>query len=126
MPQTDRSSPPDGRGGRFHGEGEAGLLQGADRVGDIDGVAKAGVGVDDQRQIDHAANGHGVLGDLAQIHEAEIRQAEMHVGQPRPGQIDSLEAEIGEGEEPPLVERRLDDHPEIVAAYDRYRPNWEI
>jgi hypothetical protein len=35
------------------------------------------------------------------------------------------EAEIGEGEEPPLVERRLDDHPEIVAAYDRYRPNWE-
>ena len=25
-----------------------------------------------------------------------------------------------------LVEQRLDDHPEVVGAYDRYRPNWEI
>jgi hypothetical protein len=25
--------------------------------------------------------------------------------------------------EPPLVERHLDDHPEIIKAYERYRPN---
>ncbi len=34
-------------------------------------------------------------------------------------------AEIGEGEEPPLIERRLIDFPEVVEAYDRYRPKWE-
>ncbi len=72
----------------------AGLLQGAHRMGDIDGVAEARIGVDDQRQIDHAPNGHGVLGDLAEIHETEVRQAEMHICQPRAGQIDRLEAEI--------------------------------
>jgi hypothetical protein len=45
----------------------------------------------------------------------------------RPTRVEpDLEAEIGEGEELPLVERRLDDHPEVVAAYERYRPNWEI
>jgi hypothetical protein len=31
----------------------AGLLQDADRVGDVDGVAETGVDVDDQRQLDH-------------------------------------------------------------------------
>ena len=30
----------------------AGLLQDANRVGDVDGVAKTGVDVDDQRQVD--------------------------------------------------------------------------
>jgi hypothetical protein len=34
-------------------------------------------------------------------------------------------AEIGDGEEPPLTERHLIDFPEVVEAYDRYRPNWE-
>jgi hypothetical protein len=37
----------------------------------------------------------------------------------------SLEAEIGQGEERPLIERRLDDHPEVIGAYNRYRPSWE-
>ncbi len=36
-----------------------------------------------------------------------------------------LGAEIGEGEEPPLVEHRISEHPEIQRAYDRYRPSWE-
>ncbi len=44
----------------------------------------------------------------------------------RPTRLEpDLEAETSEGEEPPLVERRLEDHPEVVGAYDRYRPNWE-
>src|SRR5258708_1701147 len=36
-----------------------------------------------------------------------------------------LKAEIAEGEEPPLVEQRVDDQPDVVAGYERYRPSWE-
>jgi hypothetical protein len=35
-----------------------------------------------------------------------------------------LKVKIGEGEEPPSVEQRLDDHPDVAAAYERYRPSW--
>jgi hypothetical protein len=33
-------------------------------------------------------------------------------------------AEIGDGEEPPLVEDRISEHPEVATAYDRYLPSW--
>ena len=35
------------------------------------------------------------------------------------------EAELAEGETPPVVERALVDHPEVQAAYNEYRPSWE-
>ena len=35
------------------------------------------------------------------------------------------EAELAEGETPPVVERALVDYPEVQAAYDEYRPSWE-
>lgn len=35
-----------------------------------------------------------------------------------------LTAERGEGEEAPLVERHLEDHPEVVKAYESFRPTW--
>ena len=35
------------------------------------------------------------------------------------------EAELAEGETPPMVERSLMDHPEVQAAYEEYRPSWE-
>lgn len=35
------------------------------------------------------------------------------------------ESMAGEGQEPPLVERRLEDCPDVVEAYERYRPAWE-
>ena len=35
------------------------------------------------------------------------------------------EAELEEGEAPPLRERSLSDHPEIQRAYDSYAPRWE-
>src|SRR5215467_8749217 len=35
------------------------------------------------------------------------------------------DTKVGEGEEPPMVERRLEDHPEVTEAYERYRPAWE-
>ena len=69
----------------------AGLLERPHRVRDIDRVAEAGVGVYDQRQIDDAANGEDVLGDLAQIHESEVRQPEVHVGEACACQINRLE-----------------------------------
>ncbi len=34
-------------------------------------------------------------------------------------------AELEDDEEPPLVQRHLVDHPEVVVAYDRFRPTWE-
>src|SRR5580658_2152658 len=47
----------------------ASLLQNANRVGDVDRVAKTRVDVDDQRQVDHTPDRHDVFGYLAQIHE---------------------------------------------------------
>jgi hypothetical protein len=64
---------------------------------------------------------------LPWIDQEALKRAADEMPKLRPTRLEpNLEAEIGEGEEPPLVERRLDDHPEIVAAYDRYRPNWEV
>src|SRR5271156_4713449 len=72
----------------------AGLLQDANRMSDVDGVAKTGVDVDDQRQIDHTPDGHNVIGYLAQVHEPEVRQAEVHISEPSASQIHCPKAEI--------------------------------
>jgi very-short-patch-repair endonuclease len=64
---------------------------------------------------------------LPWIDQQALKQAADDMPRLRPTRLEpDLEVEIGEGEEPPLVERRLDDHPEIIAAYERYRPNWEV
>ena len=64
---------------------------------------------------------------LPWIDQQALKRAAAEMPKLRPTRLEpDLEAEIGEGEEPPLVERRLDDYPEVVGAYDRYRPNWEI
>ena len=34
------------------------------------------------------------------------------------------DAELDEGEDPPLTERFLDDHPRVVSAYEEYRSKW--
>jgi AAA domain len=36
-----------------------------------------------------------------------------------------FDAEISEGEEAPLIERHLEDYPEVTRAYERYRPAWQ-
>jgi len=72
----------------------AGLLQDANRVGDVDGVAKTGVDVDDQRQVDHTPDGYHMIGYLAQVHEPKVRQAKVHIGESSPSQIDRLKAQI--------------------------------
>lgn len=35
------------------------------------------------------------------------------------------ESDLEEGETPPLVERRLEDYPEVVEAFETFRPKWE-
>jgi AAA domain len=63
---------------------------------------------------------------LPWIDQHALKRAAAEMPKLRPTMLEpDLEAEIGEGEEPPLVEEHLDDHPEVVEAYDRYRPNWE-
>src|SRR6202453_2640872 len=73
----------------------AGLLENANRVSDVDGVAKTGVDVDDQRQGEHTTDRPHVIGYLAQIYEPEVRQAEVHIGESSASQIDRLKAQIG-------------------------------
>src|SRR3984957_16985514 len=72
----------------------AGLLQDANRVGDVDRVAKTRVDIDNQRQIDHTPDGHHMIGYLAQVHEPKVRQAKVHIGESSPRQIDRLKAQI--------------------------------
>jgi len=39
--------------------------------------------------------------------------------------VEDTDAELDEGETPPLVERHLSEHPEVVDAYEAFRPKWE-
>ncbi|MGB5147006.1 MAG: AAA domain-containing protein [Porticoccaceae bacterium] len=39
--------------------------------------------------------------------------------------VEDVEAEVDEGETPPLVERHLSDYPEVLDAYQAFRPKWE-
>jgi hypothetical protein len=64
-----------------------------------------------------------VLGDLAQVHKAEVRQAEVHVGEPRAGQIDRLEAEIGDDPGSQSVRRAGDKHAFFPFEQRTKRPN---
>ena len=74
----------------------AGLFERPHRVGDIDRVAEASVRVDNQRQIDDAANRQDVVRDLTQIDEFEVGKSEVHVGEACAGEINRLKPEIGD------------------------------
>ncbi len=63
---------------------------------------------------------------LPWIDQTALKRAAAEIPKLRQTRMEpDLEAEIAEGEELPLVERRLADHPEVVAAYDHHRPSWE-
>ena len=74
--------------------GAGASLSSANRVGDVDRVAKTRVDVDDQRQVDHTPDSHHMIGYLAQVHEAKVRQAKVHIGKSSPSQIDRPKAQI--------------------------------
>jgi AAA domain len=63
---------------------------------------------------------------LPWIDQQAIKRAAAEIPKLRPTRMEpDPGAEIGEGEEPPPIERRLIDFPEVIGAYDRYRPIWE-
>ena len=72
----------------------AGPFEHPDRVRYIDGVAEAGVGVDDEWQVGHVSDRHGVLNDLRQIDEGQVGKPERHVGHAGAGDVDRFEAEV--------------------------------
>src|SRR5580658_490255 len=94
-----------------------GLLQDPNRMSDVDGVAEAGVDVDDQRQIDHTPDRHHMIGHLAQIHEPEVRQAEMHISEPSTSQIHRPEAEIGNDPSSERVRRAGQNNSFLIAKH---------
>lgn len=63
---------------------------------------------------------------LPWIDPQALRRATPEVPQLRPTiLVPDRDAKIEEGEDPPLVETTLAEHPEIASAFERYRPNWE-
>jgi hypothetical protein len=63
---------------------------------------------------------------LSWIDQQALKRADADMPQLRSTRLEpDLEAVIDEGEDPPLAERRLEDYPEVVEAYNRYRPHWE-
>src|SRR5207302_11199491 len=74
--------------------GRTGPFQHAHRAPEVDGVAVAGIRVDDQWQVDDLADRGGVRGHVGDRDEAEIGQAEVGVGDARSGEVDRVEAEV--------------------------------
>ena len=66
----------------------AGALELADRAHDIERVAVAGVGIDDQVRVDAVADQRQRLGDLGHADEADVGPAEPGVGDGRAGDIE--------------------------------------
>ena len=63
---------------------------------------------------------------LSWIDQQSLRQAGGDMPKLRPTKVEpDVAAKVAEGEEPPLVERNLRDFPDVVSAYDHYRPAWE-
>lgn len=62
---------------------------------------------------------------LPWIDEQSLRQASAEIPDLKKTRLEpDLGAEVVEGEEPPLVERHLGDHPEVTKAYEQFRPGW--
>jgi very-short-patch-repair endonuclease len=63
---------------------------------------------------------------LPWIDQQALKRATHKIPELRPTRlVPDPDAEIGDGEDPPLVEDRLGDHPEVTRAYEGYRPIWE-
>ena len=63
---------------------------------------------------------------LPWLDEQALRRATTEIPALRPTIfLQDQEAELEEGETPPLRERSLSDHPEVQKAYDSYAPHWE-
>ena len=70
---------------------DAGLLVLADRADDVDGVAVAGVGVGDQRDVDDAGHPPRVVDHLGLPEQPDVGPSEQRGGGPEPGHVDDVE-----------------------------------
>jgi hypothetical protein len=63
---------------------------------------------------------------LPWIDQQALRRATAEAPSLRPSiLLPDANAELNDGETPSLVERRLEDHPEVRRAYEGYLPDWE-
>ena len=77
-----------------------------------------------KQQFPRAPNSPDVI--LPWIEEAALRRATVEMPALRKTRlVPDNSIEVSGGEQPPLVEDRLEDHPEVTAAYNRFRPAWE-
>ena len=72
------------------------LLELLDRARHIDCVAEPGIGIHQERQIDHVPDGAGTVDQLLERHQADIGHAEVRVGDTRAGDIDAVETQFGD------------------------------
>jgi hypothetical protein len=63
---------------------------------------------------------------LPWIDQEAIKRASREMPKLRSTRLEpDLDAVTSSEEEPPLVERRVEDYPEITRAYEQFRPSWE-
>jgi very-short-patch-repair endonuclease len=63
---------------------------------------------------------------LPWIEEQALRRASAEMPSLRPTRLEpDPTATVEDGEEPPLIEVKLEDHPEVIAAFERFYPSWE-
>src|SRR5262249_327751 len=63
---------------------------------------------------------------LSWIDQAALRQPPLNMPELMPSKLaPDREAQVADGEERPLVEHHLSDHPDVKSAFERYRPIWE-
>jgi very-short-patch-repair endonuclease len=60
------------------------------------------------------------------IDQRALMRASAEMPRLRPARLEPAPGRtVGEGEEPRLVDERLEDYPEVIEAYERYCPAWE-
>ena len=70
-------------------------LQHPHRVVGVERVAKAGVGIDDERQVHRVADARRVVGNVGEAHEGLVGQAEPHVGHACAGHVKGFKPQVG-------------------------------
>ena len=74
--------------------GGARTLERAHGAHRVDRIAEAGVGVGEHRHADHVADRRHLIGQFGERDEADVGNAERHVGDAGAGDVDRLEAEV--------------------------------
>lgn len=58
--------------------------------------------------------------------EQALRRASVEMPALRPTRLEPHPAaKVDDGEEPPLIEVKLEDYPDVIATFEQFRPSWE-